>query len=134
MGAHEKVKEDKKMATEVKKEKQGGLTQLANGASAISHTDRAMTFLRVVGTDLEIGQRLPLVRAIAAGCSEKPQLKGKTIFASARGVPVRFQFTAPLDWPVEEDRGKTYEIVLTATVGPSYLSNIQLAAQETSKK
>ncbi len=113
------------------KSKIASLTALAGGGSKIvSASDRAAINLRVVGDRLEIVQSLPLTAVTLTALSETPKMKGKPIFLSAKGVPVNYAFVIPADWPVEEDRGKTFAITLTATVGPSALTGMQATVAE----
>ena len=113
------------------KSKFASLTALSNGGTkVVSASDRASINLRVAGDRLEIVQSLPLHAVTLTALSETPKMKGKPIFLSAKGVPVNYAFPIPADWPVEEDRGKTFAITLTATVGPSALTGMQATVAE----
>lgn len=98
---------------------------LSGSAQAASAT-RMTAGMRVNNGVLEIVHAIPVGVAFEASLSEGAnKLKGKPLCMSTRGLPVRFQYTVPNDWPEPEVRGKVLEIVLTATVGAVSLTALE---------
>lgn len=105
-------------------------TALKGGAVAGS-TTRMSASMRVNNGVLEIVHAIPVGVAFEASLSEGAnKLKGKPLCMSTRGLPVRFQYTVPQDWPEEEARGKVIDVTLTATVGAVSLTAMEATIAE----